>query len=378
MSHRLPEGVEFRRLELVRQDRDCPDCERYMHVCDHRDHRISTMTGHVHIVSKLVHCPDAHCPGHHRTFSPEEETSIAMPWWSIGWDVFAWMGFRRFARHWSVPQLKAELSDSSDIDLSEDTVERYLRRYQTMTAARHQDPGLMAEEYRGVTGLAMSIDGLQPEKGHETLYVVRELRKKRVWFAESLLSSSAEEVKRLFEQAKEWAERLGIPVSSWMSDKQDAFVKGIADVFPGTPHRYCRSHFMRDLARPILEKDGRAKVAMRRKIRGLREIEREAFAERREEAEESRDDPQAEGAKTDVTLDYCTAVRGILNNNHGGPLEPAGVKMADALGEVRESIGRNVDAKKGGRKNPGLRASPAASTAASPRSMKSRRKSATA
>lgn len=382
MPHRLPEGVEFRRLELVRQDRDCPECRRYMHICDHRDHRICTMTGHVHVVSKLVHCPDADCPGHHRTHAPEEEMTITMPWWSIGWDVFAWMGFRRFARHWSVPQLRHELSDSYGIDLSEDTVERYLRRYQTMTAARHQDPGLMAEEYRDVPDLAMSIDGLQPEKGHETLYVVRELRKKRVWFAESLLSSSAGEVKRLFEQAKEWAKRLGLPVAWWMSDKQDAFVKGIAGVFPGAPHRYCRNHFMQDLAKPVTEIDSRAKVTMRSKIRGLREIEREVLEERREEARESHEDSEADDAKTDlktdVTLDYCTAVRGILNNNHGGPLYPAGVKMADALGEVRESIGRNLDAKKGGRRNRGLRASRSASTGGLRRSKRSKAKSATA
>ena len=37
--------------------------------------------------------------------------------------------------------------------------------------------------------LVLAIDGLQPEKGHETLYVVRELTQKRVWFAEALLSS---------------------------------------------------------------------------------------------------------------------------------------------------------------------------------------------
>ncbi len=35
----------------------------------------------------------------------------------------------------------------------------------------------------------LTIDGLQPEKGHETLYVVRELKGKRVWFAQALLST---------------------------------------------------------------------------------------------------------------------------------------------------------------------------------------------
>ena len=50
----------------------------------------------------------------------------------------------------------------------------------------------------------------------------------------------------------------------------------------------------------------------------------------------------------DVVLDYCAAVRGILNNDQGGPLDPPGLRMADALDEVRQSIQRNLDAKKGG------------------------------
>ena len=49
-----------------------------------------------------------------------------------------------------------------------------------------------------------------------------------------------------------------------------------------------------------------------------------------------------------VVLDYCVAVRGILNDNHGGPLHPPGLRMSDALGEVRQSLDRNFEAKKGG------------------------------
>src|SRR5262249_46015483 len=143
-----------------------------------------------------------------------------------------------------------------------------------MVAARHQDQALLAGHYQGIASLALTIDGLQPEKGHETLYVVRELRGQRVWFAEALLSSSADEVRRLIAKAKDWAQQLGLPVELWMSDKQDAFVGGIAAEFPDTPHRYCQNHFLRDLAKPVLEKDSHAKVQMRKKVRGLRDIEK--------------------------------------------------------------------------------------------------------
>jgi len=44
-------------------------------------------------------------------------------------------------------------------------------------------------------------------------------------------------------------------------------------------------------------------------------------------------------------------VRGILNDDQGGPLDPPGLRMAKALGEVRQSLGRNLGAKKGGAAN---------------------------
>jgi hypothetical protein len=81
-----------------------------------------------------------------------------------------------------------------------------------MLAARQQDPERLADDYREITSLGLTIDGVQPEKGHETLYVVRELRRKRVWFAEPLLSSATEEVQRVIALARQWAEYLAKPV----------------------------------------------------------------------------------------------------------------------------------------------------------------------
>jgi hypothetical protein len=179
-----------------------------------------------------------------------------------------------------------------------------------------------------------------------------------------------------------------------MSDKQDAFVKAIASEFPGTPHRYCYNHFLRDLAQPVLEMDSRAKVKMRRKVRGLRAIERRVLEEHRQAAPPAPLPPDA-GPKTEespraapceaaapcassapgfvplesaleatgwatageapvedevgeVVLGYCAAVRGILNDSQGGPLHPPGVRMSEALEDVRDSLERNLHTKKGG------------------------------
>src|SRR5512135_2429606 len=147
-----------------------------------------------------------------------------------------------------------------------------------MLAARPQDPEALRRQYRSVGASILAIDGLQPEKGHETLYVVRELTRKRIWFAEPLISATADEVRRLIAQAKQWAAALGTPVALWWSDKQDAFVTGIAAEFPEVPHRYCDNHFLRDLAKPVLDADSHAKVQMSQGNRILSQVLNRAFS----------------------------------------------------------------------------------------------------
>jgi hypothetical protein len=364
MAYRWPADTDFSLWELDVLDRNCPVCGRMMHICDHRHRRFHTLDGPVHLICKLNHCPDPACPGHAKTKSPEREITLALPQVAIGWDVFCWIGHRRCSRHMAISLIQSELLDDYGIKLSADAIDQYIRRYQIMLAARQQDMESLRRQYESVAEIILCIDGLQPEKGHETLYVVRELTQKRVWFAEPLLSATEDEVRRLIQKAREWADSLDTPVGLWVSDKQDAFVKGIAAEFPDVPHRYCDNHFLRDVAKPVLEADSHAKVQMRQKVRGLRKIEQAVLQRQKAETKEditpdapeatvttaaaAKQSPAVVDPAGSVVLDYCAAVRGILNDDQGGPLHPPGLRMADALNEVQESIQRNVAAKKGG------------------------------
>jgi hypothetical protein len=388
MAYHWPADTDFALWELDVLDRNCSACGRMMHICDHRYRRFHTLEGPVQLICKLNHCPDPACPGHARTKSPEAELTLALPQMAVGWDVFCWIGHRRCSRHMAISLIRSELLDDFGIPLSDDAIEQYIRRYQAMLAARQQDAESLRRHYDSAAEIILCIDGLQPEKGHETLYVVRELTRKRVWFAEPLLSATADEVRRLIQKAKQWAEALGTPVGLWMSDKQEAFVKGIAAEFPDVPHRYCDNHFLRDLAKPVLDADSHAKVRMRKKVRGLRTIEQAVL--RRQKSETKEDlrpkDAEATGPATatadpsaarvdpagSVVLDYCAAVRGILNDDQGGPLHPPGLRMAEALNEVQASLQRNLDAKKGGSRRSNSVGSRAASRRASTRSVSSK------
>ena len=391
MSYRWAANTEFREVTLEVTERTCPKCQHPRVIESRRRRRFFTCEGPVHLTCQLCRCSNLNCPEYKTLVSPEAEMRLALPYCVLGWDVLCWLGHRRFARHWSVPQIRQELKDRFAIPLSEDAIEEYVFRYQRMVAAEQQDPEEFKKAYQGVKGLVLSIDGLQPEKGHETLYVVREIGQNRVWFAVALLSSTEAEVKRILVRAREMVEQLGLPVQSWVSDKQKAFVTGIAEVFKGVPHRYCENHCLRDLAKPMLAEDSNAKVQMRKKVRGLRKIEHEVEAEKaaaiaaataakvaaveaatvasttvpaavagaKVAAEAAAVAAAAVAAETaaiavavtssaEAVIDYCVAVRGILNDNKGGPLHPPGERMAEALTQVREAIRENPEAKKGG------------------------------
>jgi hypothetical protein len=392
MAYRWPEDTDFALRELDVLDRDCPACGRLMHICDHRSRRLHTLDGPVPLIGKLNHCPDRDCPGHARTKSPELEITLALPQVAIGWDVFCWIGHRRCSRPMAIPLIRSELLDDYGIQLSDDAIDGYIRRYQVMLAARQQDPESLRREYESVGELILGIDGLQPEEGHETPSVVRELTRKRVWFAEPLLSSTEDEVRRLITKAKEWAESLGTPVGLWVSDQQDAFVTGIAAEFPDVPHRSGDNPFLRDLAQPVLEADSHAKVQMRKEVRGPRTIEPAVLQRPKAETKADRAPgaPEATVAATataanlsaavadpagSVVLPSGAAVRGILNDDQGGPLHPAGLRMAEALHEVRESIPRDWDEKKGGSRRSNSAAWPDASRGASMKSKSSKKSS---
>src|SRR6266436_6360813 len=78
-------------------------------------------------------------------------------------------------------------------------------------------------------------------------------------------------------------------------------------------------------------------------------------------------------ASSAVVLDYCATVRGILNDDQGGPLHPPGLRMAEALDEVRESLQRNLDEKKGGSRRSNSAGYRDASRRASTKSKRSKR-----
>ena len=118
---------------------------------------------------------------------------------------------------------------------------------------------------------------------------------------------------------------------------------------------------------------------MQREVRDLRKIEQAVLKQPNSEEPTSltQDDPgatlkslvgpakrpapEAHSAGAVVLAD-CAAGRGILKDDQEGPLPPPGLRMAEALQQVRESIQRNLEAPKGGSQRSSWAAWPGALT----------------
>ena len=92
--------------------------------------------------------------------------------------------------------------------------------------------------------IILSIDGVQPEKGNETLYILREVQTGRVLVARNLSSSSSMEIEHLLGEVL----ALGVPIKGVISDKQESIRLAIERKLPGVAHQLCHFHFLRDLA----------------------------------------------------------------------------------------------------------------------------------
>jgi len=117
-----------------------------------------------------------------------------------------------------------------------------------------------------------------------------------------------------------------------ISDGQQSIRKAVAAALPGVPHQLCQFHYLREAARPIHEADRHAKKELKKRVRGVRPIER---------AVQERSDAGAQ-----VVRGYCAAVRSSLTDDGRPPLDASGLKLRGRLQAIGESLERA--SKKGG------------------------------
>src|SRR5207302_6554393 len=142
----------------------------------------------------------------------------------------------------------------------------------------------------------------------------------------SLLSATTKDIAAMIREVQD---ALPVPITGVVSDGQGPIRKAVAKTLPGVPHQLCHFHYLREAAKPITEADRHAKKELKKRVRGIRPIERQA------EKQGAEDDEEAE-----VVRGYCAAVRSALTDDGLPPLSAAGLKLHDRLERIAASLDR--------------------------------------
>ena len=309
---------------------DCPRCGAKTRARYDNRRTVATLDGMIRLTLKVRRCRDPDC---NKAYRPESEGACVLPQHEFGLDVIAAIGTLRYREHLSVPEITVRLNARPALSICERSVTNLLDRYDELLATSLADDArlrtLTAERGRVV----LALDGLQPDVGHEVLWVLRDCISGEVLLARSLLSGCEPDLAALLNEV---AGALTVPIAGVVSDGQQSIRKAVASALPGVPHQLCQFHYLREAARPIDEADRHAKKELKKRVRGVRPLERDLGA---------RDDAEAEAARG-----YCAAVRSAITDDGRPPLAASGLELHGRLTEVSESLAR-VEQKRGSREN---------------------------
>jgi hypothetical protein len=322
MARRTPRPRPTLTQTLTPVVRTCPGCQLPL-AADYTNYRtVTRLDGVLRLALRIRRCHHQACPRYRLPYRPEAEPHFALPKHEFGLDVLALVGRLRHAEHNSVPEIHAELTRRG-VALAPRTVSNLLDRYDELRALSAADPARLGPLLAGQGRVVLALDGLQPDVGHEVLWVLRDCLSGEVLLARSLLSATTTDLASLLAEVRE---ALPVPITGVVSDGQASIRKAVARELPGVPHQLCHFHYLREAARPIYEADRHAKKELKKRVRGVRPIEREA---------EGQEDVEAEAVRG-----YCAAVRSALTDDGRPPLVASGLRLHERLSAIAASLGR--------------------------------------
>jgi hypothetical protein len=301
-----------------------PECGHILWAAYPNYRTVATLNGVTRLTLQIRRCPNPDCSRYHRPPHPEAEALLSLPHHEFGLDVLALVGRLRHAEHRSIPETHGELMRRG-VAIAERTVSHLLDRYDELralaTVDRQRLHALLSKQRRVV----LALDGLRPDVGHEVLWILRDYLSGEVLLAKSLLSATIEDLKGLLTEVRQ---ALPVPITGAISDGQDTIRKAIALALPSVPHQLCHFHYLREAVKPIYEADRHAKKELKKRVRGVRPIERQAEKEA--------------GGEAEVVRDYCAAVRAALTDDGRPPLAASGLKMHERLAQIAASLDRRA------------------------------------
>jgi len=321
-------------------EHECPVCHRTLRqVMTLTRRTVITLEGVIKLIHAGYRCPDPQCEGHRRTYRSVQADALALPGMTYGLDVVLLVGRLRLRDHRTVDEIYREVLTRLQplgVNIARREILYLFEAYSTLlraaSEAKDDQEWLGQVEKNG--GIIVSVDGIQPEKGNETVYLVRDALTGRVLAAENVTSSETEVMKALLAPVVALEVERKVKVLGTISDAQESELLAVEQLWPEVPHQVCQFHALRDAIKPAYEADRAVKTAMRK------QLQPKLKAVRKQVKQKSAQATAAEAEQLEVLDDYALGAVSALNRDGLMPFDFAAVQAGEELDDVAQSLER--------------------------------------
>jgi hypothetical protein len=239
-------------LSLEPLSRTCSSCGGTLWAGYDASRTITTLEDVTRLTLSVRRCHNPNCPRHRKPIRPEEEGGWALPNGEFGLDVIALIGALRYREHRSIPEIHRSLQERH-VAIAQRTVTYLLERYEELLALRLAEATRLKDCLTQQGHVILALDGLQPFKTQDVLWVLRDTLSGEVLLARSLDSARQDDVADLLREVKD---ALPVPIHAVVSDAQRPIRLAVQKVLPGVPHQLCQFHYLKEAGAPWADTNG--------------------------------------------------------------------------------------------------------------------------
>ena len=270
-----------------------------------------------------------------------EADALALAGFTFGLDIVLFVGSQRLKEHKTVDEIHQSLLQqlaplAQTISRREILFlfEAYTALLRAGTEVSHDEA--WKEQVRTNKGIVLSIDGIQPDRGNETIYLLRDVLTGRILHADNVTESTKERLKELLAPVV----ALEVPVMGVISDAQPTELQAVAELWPNVPHQICQFQAIREAGRLIYNADHRVKTDLRIRMQERTHAYRHDLHKRLREAEESKAEHEQEITQFQILEEYAATVEGALNLESQAPFHYGGLATQEALTQIQASLAK--------------------------------------
>jgi hypothetical protein len=322
----------FYRTDLHR----CPECQRTLkRAVTITERTVITLDGVIKVTHGGYRCKNPKCKAKARTYRSAAADALALPRFTFGLDIVILAGQQRLGNHQTLDEVHERISERLaplGVSISRREVLYLFDAFYTLLRAVSEvkeDKEWFAQvEKNG--GIIVSIDGIQPDKGNETVYIVRDALTGRTLSAENVSSSETAVMKQILAPVVE----LEVPVLGTISDAQESEIKALQELWPDVPHQVCQFHVLREASRPAYEEDRKINTEMRKSMQPKVNSVRKQIKKHIQKGQKT----AAEIEQLDVLGDYALGIQTALNMDGTLPFKYAGLAAKEVLDDLSTSL----------------------------------------